>query len=409
MATTSTRALWKGAISFGLVHIPIALHSATADQGLDFDWLDKRSMDPVGYKRINKATGKEISKENIVKGIEYEDGRYVVLSPEEISAAYPKTTQTVEIESFVSIKDIPFVYLERPYYISPINKGAKVYALLREVLRKTNKVGIAKVVIQTKQHLAVLMPCGPALILNLLRWADEIRSWDQLNLPAEGTSSTGLTDKEMAMGEQLVKDMTGKWKPEEFTDSFKEQILQLVKEKVEAGDTETVTRPEEGEEETGGAKIYDLTEMLQRSLNKGTRTPAKDSDISAAAKSDRKGGKAKAGPESEEEDGQDDERGSSKATSGSTRSKSGKSTTKSDRATAKAGSETAKSKEGTDRGSRDAAKAATAKAAAKQASAAHKASKTSAGTTSKSTSRATKTAAAKKTARSSSTGGRKAA
>ena len=276
MATTSKRALWKGAISFGLVHIPIALHSATADQGLDFDWLDKRSMDPVGYTRINKATGKEISKENIVKGIEYEDGQYVVLSPEEIQAAYPKTTQTVEIEAFVPISSIPFIYLERPYYISPINKGAKVYALLREVLAKAKKVGIAKVVIQTKQHLAILMPCGPALILNLLRWEDEIRSWDDLNLPAQGAKAAGLTDKEMAMGEQLVDDMSAKWKPEAFTDSFKEQILQLVKEKVEAGETESVTQPDAEESEGTGAKILDLTEMLQRSLNKGTRTPAKE-------------------------------------------------------------------------------------------------------------------------------------
>src|SRR5690606_32032959 len=112
MAKSSTRALWKGAISFGLVHIPIALHSATADDGLDFDWLDKRTMDPVGYKRVNKKTGKEIDRDNIVKGIQYAEGEYVVLPPEEITAAYPKTTQTVEIETFVSVSDIPFVYLE---------------------------------------------------------------------------------------------------------------------------------------------------------------------------------------------------------------------------------------------------------------------------------------------------------
>lgn len=272
MAASSKRALWKGAISFGLVHIPIALHSATVEHGIDFDWLDKRSMDPVGYKRINKATGKDVGKENIVKGIEYEDGQYVILSAEEITAAYPKTTQTVEIEAFVSLSDIPFVYLERPYYISPINKGAKVYALLREVLRKTKKVGIAKVVIQTKQHLAVLMPCGPALILNLLRWDEEIRSWDELDLPAEGIKSTGLTEKEMAMGEQLVADMSTQWVPQDFIDSFKQQILQLVKEKIKTGKTESVTQPEEEETETTGAKIYDLTEMLQRSLNKGTKT-----------------------------------------------------------------------------------------------------------------------------------------
>src|SRR5690606_13580488 len=255
MATSSRRALWKGAISFGLVHIPIALHSATQDQGLDFDWLDKRSMDPVGYKRINKSTGEEITKENIVKGIEYEDGQYVILSPEEIAAAYPRTTQTVEIEAFVPITEIPFVYLERPYYVSPVNKGAKVYALLREVLRKSGKVGLAKVVIQTKQHLALLMPCGPALVLNLLRWEDEVRPWEGLNLPPVGIKANGLTDKEMAKGEQLIDDMSGSWEPDQFTDSFKEQILQLVKEKIDAGETESVSEPETQEEEVGGAKI----------------------------------------------------------------------------------------------------------------------------------------------------------
>ncbi len=283
VATSSKRALWKGAISFGLVHIPIALHSATTGQGLDFDWLDKRSMEPVGYKRINKATGKEIAKENIVKGIEYEDGQYVVLSPEEIQAAYPKTTQTVEIEAFVPLSSIPFIYLERPYYISPINKGAKVYALLREVLHKTRKVGVAKVVLQNKQHLAILMPCGPALILNLLRWEDEIRSWDELNLPPEGTRASELTDKEMAMGEQLVSDMTAKWKPDAFTDSFKDQILHLVKEKIEAGETQAVAQLEPDDGAEASAKIYDLTEMLQRSLDKGARTPAKAKDTSKAA------------------------------------------------------------------------------------------------------------------------------
>lgn len=277
MVTSSKRILWKGAISFGLVHIPIALHSATEEQGLNFDWLDKRTMDPIGYKRINKKTGKEVTKENIVKGIEYEDGNYVILSAEEIKAAYPKTTQTIEIESFVPANSIPFVYLERPYYISPINKGAKVYALLREILIKTGKVGLAKVVIQTKQHLAVLIPSGPALVLNLLRWGDEIRTWDDLDLPKEGSKAVGLTEKEMKMGEQLVMDMSGDWDPAQFTDSFKEQILHLVEEKVKAGETETVTpiEPAESAESGESAKIYDLTEMLQRSLKGGkTAKPA---------------------------------------------------------------------------------------------------------------------------------------
>ena len=268
MNTATKRVLWKGAITFGLVHIPIALHSASTEQGLNFDWLDRRSMDPVGYKRINKRTGKEVSKEDIVKGIEYADGQYVILSSDEIAAAYPKSTQTIEIETFVAASEIPFVYLERPYYVSPINKGEKVYALLREVLRKTGKVGIAKVVIQTKQHLALLVPSGPVLVLNLLRWGGEVRDWDDLELPPEGIKAAGLSDKEMKMGEQLVRDMTGKWIAADFADSFKQQILQLVERKIKSGQTESVTPIEAVEPAEAGARIYDLSEMLRRSLDK---------------------------------------------------------------------------------------------------------------------------------------------
>lgn len=271
------RVLWKGAISFGLVHIPVALYSATTDHSIDFDWLDKRTMDPVGYKRVNKKTGKEIAKEQIVKGIAYEDGQYVVLTDAEIAAAYPRTTQTVEIETFVPADSIPFVYLERPYYVAPINRGAKVYALLRETLQRTGRVGVARVVIQTKQHLAVLVPSGPGLVLNLLRWGADIRSWKDLPLPAEGAKAAGLSERELKMAGELVEDMSSEWNPDEFKDSFKDEIMRLVDQKVAAGDTESVTQPEPSEEgSSGGAKIIDLTELLQRSLRKGGKA-AKDS------------------------------------------------------------------------------------------------------------------------------------
>ncbi|MDH6592530.1 DNA end-binding protein Ku [Variovorax sp. TBS-050B] len=269
---SAPRVLWKGAISFGLVHIPVALYSATSSQGIDFDWLDKRTMDPVGYKRINKKTGKEIARENIVKGIEYEDGEYVVLSPKEIEDAYPKTTQTIEIESFVPANGIPFVYLERPYYVAPINRGTKVYALLRETLQRTGRIGVARVVIQTKQHLAALVPVGAGLVLNLLRWGADIRPWDELPLPSENAKKAGLTERELKMAEQLVEDMSGEWDPDRFKDEFKDEIMRLVERKVAAGQTETVTpiEPEESQTiENRGAKIIDLTELLQRSLRKG--------------------------------------------------------------------------------------------------------------------------------------------
>jgi len=265
---TASRTLWKGAITFGLVHIPVGLHTASIEQGVDFDWLDKRSMDPVGYKRINKRTGKEIDKDDIVKGFEYEDGKYVVISPEEIEAIYPRTTQTIEIQRFIDANEIPFVYLERPYYVAPINKGQKVYALLREVLVKTGKVGLAKVVIATKQHLAALVPAGEVLVLNLLRWGDEVKSLAGLDLPAAGVKGAKVTASEMKMAEQLVKDMSGKWNPEEFKDEFKHAVMKVVEKKVKAGDTETVIEPEE-EAPAEGAEIIDLTELLTRSLKGG--------------------------------------------------------------------------------------------------------------------------------------------
>jgi DNA end-binding protein Ku len=154
-------AIWKGAINFGLVHIPVALYPAASEIGIDFDWLDKRSMDPVGYRRVNKKTGREIGKADIVKGVKVDGGRYVVLSEDEIGAAYPKTTQSIQIESFTDAAEIPFVMLERPYYLEPVGKGERVYALLRGAMTQAGVVGIARVVMHTKEHLAALIPAGP--------------------------------------------------------------------------------------------------------------------------------------------------------------------------------------------------------------------------------------------------------
>ncbi|RZI97427.1 MAG: Ku protein [Variovorax sp.] len=283
--TPAPRVLWKGAISFGLVHIPVALYSATTDSSIDFDWLDKRTMDPVGYKRINKKTGKEIQREQIVKGIEYEDGQYVVLTDAEIAAAYPKTTQTIEIETFVPSDSIPFVYLERPYYVAPINRGAKVYALLREALQRSGRVGVARVVIQTKQHLAALVPSGAGLVLNLLRWGADIRSWEHLPLPAENVKAAGLSENELKMAKQLVSDMSSDWDPDAFKNSFKDEIMKMVDRKVESGETESVIKPEATEPSMGdGAKILDLTELLQRSLRKGGAKAEPKPALAAVAK-----------------------------------------------------------------------------------------------------------------------------
>jgi DNA end-binding protein Ku len=276
MAKSSTRTLWKGAITFGLVHIPIGLHSATEETDVDFDWLDRRTMDPVGYKRINKRTGREIDSKDVVKGVEHGKGNYVVLTPEEIAEAFPRSTQTIEIEAFVDLAEVPFVYLERPYYTVPINKGEKVYALLREALRDTGKAGLAKVVLHAKQHLAVVVPMGPVLVLNLLRWGGEVRSWADLPLPPE--SKGKLKPTELKMARQLIEGMSGHWSAATYRDSFHDAITKLVEAKAKAGKTETV-EPLEEAPESQGAEVIDLTELLRRSLKGGAagKAPARKS------------------------------------------------------------------------------------------------------------------------------------
>ena len=266
------RVIWKGAISFGLVHVPVALYPASQDVGIDFDWLDKRSMDPVGYQRVNKRTGKEIQAADIVKGVKQDDGEYVVLTEEQIKAAYPKSTQTIEIESFVNASEIPFILLERPYYLEPVGKGEKVYSLLREAMREAGVIGIARVVMHSKEHLAALIVSGPALMLNTIRWASEIRPVDELKLPAEGKAAAGLKPAELKMAAQLIGDMTGRWNAADYTDRFTDAVHALVNRKVEAGETERVTPLEGAAPEGGASNVLDLTELLARSLVK--RKPA---------------------------------------------------------------------------------------------------------------------------------------
>ncbi|CAI8912933.1 Non-homologous end joining protein Ku [Pseudomonas sp. IT-P258] len=258
------RTIWKGAISFGLVHIPVALVSATSSRGVDFDWLDSRSMDPVGYKRVNKVTGKEVTREHIVKGVQYEKGRYVVLSEEEIRSAHPLSTQTIDIFSFVDGKQIPLQNIDTPYYLAPDKRGGKVYALLRETLTKTGKVALARVVLHTRQHLAALMPLESALVLVMLRWPAEVRSLDELALGSEVTSPE-LAKGERDMARRLVEDMSAEWTPDDYRDGFEDKIMALVDKKAREGKIEDVETAS-GEEERKTADVIDLTELLKRSL-----------------------------------------------------------------------------------------------------------------------------------------------
>ncbi|MHC1762286.1 MAG: Ku protein [Negativicutes bacterium] len=279
----TSRTIWNGAISFGLVNIPVALYPATKEVGLDFEWLDKRTMDPVGYKRINKKTGLEIEKEDIVKGLSYEDGRYVILTDDEIRRALAKSTQTIEIESFVNAAEIPLVYFERPYYLVPLGRGDKAYALLRETLLKTKRVGIARIVIHSKEHLAALVPSGTLLVLILLRWASQMRSGSVLNMPAEGSQPETLTERELSMAVQLVDAMSEPWEPDKFSDQFTAKVMATVQEKVKTGKIEERAQPEPEPSSGATANIIDITDLLRRSLQRRNAEHAKKTPAKAKA------------------------------------------------------------------------------------------------------------------------------
>lgn len=273
------RMIWKGAISFGLVHVPVQLFPATQNERIGFNMLDKRTIDPIGYKQINKRTGKEVKREDIVKGYEYEKGKYVVLSDDEIRAANPEATQTVDILAFVDAPDVSFFYLDTPYFLAPDRKGEKVYALLREAMKATGKIGIAQVVMHNKQHLAALIAVGPALVLDTLRRADEVRSPEEFKLPAEGMRAAGLTTRELDMAKKLIDDMSDTFDPGAYHDTFHDDILALVDKKIRAGKTEEIDVPASHAERPQSADILDLSDLLRRSLGRGkgkTASPAND-------------------------------------------------------------------------------------------------------------------------------------
>ena len=281
-----SRVIWKGAVSFGLVHIPIALMPATVQRGIDFDWIDRRSMDPVGYKRINNVTGKEIESENIVHGIAYEKHRYIVLSDEEIRAAYPAATQTVDIVSFVKAEQIPFLYLDTPYFLAPEKRGERAYALLRQALEKSGRLALANVVLHTKQHMAVVIPMDRVLVLNTLRWGNEVRSSEEFGLKDE-VANARIGQRELEMAERLIADRSEDWDSARYEEGFSKQIMALVERKAHQGKLETVGSAEPAPEDSG-AEIISLTELLKRSLaGKGKATRAKGKPAGSASRGRR--------------------------------------------------------------------------------------------------------------------------
>jgi DNA end-binding protein Ku len=259
------RSLWKGAISFGLVNVPVELHSAKKRAAeLDMTMLDKRDLAPVGYKRVNKSTGKEVAWGDVVKGYEYKDDKYVVLSDEDFRRANPEASRTVDILAFVELADIQPQFFETPYYLVPEKRGEKAYALLRETLEKAGKAGIASVVIRTKQYLAALVAEDDVMVLNTLRYADELKEPGELKIP-----KAKVTAKELDMALRLVEDMADDWRPSKFKDTYREDLLKRIKEKVKAGQTEELTEPDpDAGKPAKGADVIDLMALLKKSVEK---------------------------------------------------------------------------------------------------------------------------------------------
>ena len=258
------RGLWKGAISFGLVNVPVELHSAKRRASeLDMTMLDKRDLAPVGYKRVNKATGKEVPWGEVVKGYEYQNDKYVVLSDEDFRRANPEAAKTVDIQAFVELADIAPQYFETPYYLIPGKRGEKAYALLRDTLKKAGKAGIATVMIRTKQYLAALIAQDELLVLNTLRYHDELKKASDFDIPDAKVSA-----KEMDMAMRLVDDMADKWQPARYKDTFKDDLLKRIEEKVDAGQTEEITEPAKGAREPKSADVVDLMSLLKKSIEK---------------------------------------------------------------------------------------------------------------------------------------------
>jgi DNA end-binding protein Ku len=256
-------AIWKGSVGFGLVNIPVNLYSGESKDELGFTMLDKRTMDPVGYKKINKKTGEEVPRQDVVKGYELEEGRFVVVEDEDFKRAAPDKSQRVDIQAFVDAKDLDPAYFSAPYYLEPAAKSEKVYALLREALKRSGRAGIATFVLRSKQYLCAVLPRGEALMLVLLRYAHELRDPGELHLPSADAKKLKLSEAELKMAERLIEDLAAPWEPGQYKDDYKDQLMELIQKKAQTGKVEEVELPRAAAKPTPPA---DIMELLKKSV-----------------------------------------------------------------------------------------------------------------------------------------------
>jgi DNA end-binding protein Ku len=270
------RPIWTGTLSFGLLNVPVSLMSAERSVDLHFRMLDSRSNTPVRYERVNAETGEEVPWKEIVKAFEYEKGSYVVLEPEDIKSAASESHETVEVNTFVDVDSIGPEYFEKPYMLVPGKKAEKGYVLLRETLKRTGKIGIARVVIRTREYLSAVMPRGDALMLLLLRYPQEMVDAGEYKIPQDAPSAYRITDKEIKMAQELIESMSDEWKPGDYRDDYRDRLRKVIEKRLKSKGVVTPPEDDEGEAaEDASTNVVDFMALLQKSLASNKRTPAK--------------------------------------------------------------------------------------------------------------------------------------
>lgn len=254
------RSIWKGAISFGLVNIPVDLFSAEESHNLSFHLIDERDESRIRYEKVNETTGKEVPKEHIVKAFEFDNGEYVVMTDEDFEKADVEATKTVDIESFIQKEELSFLYLEKPYYMMPRSGGEKAYVLLKTALEKSEKIAIARVVIRTRAYLAAVYPLHDIMVLNLIRFHEELRSAEQLEIKGKVT----VKEKEMDMALKLIEDMTEKWTPEVYEDEYEDALMKRIEAKAKKKGKDLPDEEEVEEEES--TNVVDIMDLLKKSV-----------------------------------------------------------------------------------------------------------------------------------------------
>jgi len=283
------RPVWTGTLSFGLLNIPVSLMTGERKTDISFRMLDSRNKAPVRYERVNAETGEEVPWKDIVKAFEYEKGSYVVLEQEDIASAAPESHDAIEVEAFVDADAVGPRYFEKPYVLVPAKKAEKGYVLLREALQKTGKIGIARVVIRTREHLCAVIPHENALLLMMMRYPQELVDIGEYNIPEGAKGDYRISAKELEFSEQLIETMSGDWDPEAYHDEFRARLQKVIQERMKADGVVRRAAEEPEVDEGAATNVVDFMSLLQQSIDRNKRTPAKKK--AAAKKAGKKAAK----------------------------------------------------------------------------------------------------------------------